>query len=177
MYQGANVFFNYTGNLQCNELGEESVSGNVGQIWWFQACTEITTNYAANGITDMFYNMPFSIEILNERCAKQFNVKPRWRWMPLWGGAWNITASSNIIFSNGLLDPWSGGGILHDLSDSLVAVVMPNAAHHLDLRFSDPADPIDVTQGRAKEMSYIKQWARNYYARNNLADPILVAQQ
>lgn len=41
-----------------------------------------------------------------------------------WGGR-NIAAGSNIVFSNGLLDPWHGGGVMDDVSKSLVAVVIP----------------------------------------------------
>lgn len=41
-----------------------------------------------------------------------------------WGGR-NIAAGSNIVFSNGLLDPWHGGGVLEDVSRSLTAVVIP----------------------------------------------------
>ena len=37
------------------------------------------------------------------------------------------------MFSNGLLDPWSSGGVLQNISDSLVAVIIPEGAHHLDV--------------------------------------------
>lgn len=36
--------------------------------------------------------------------------------------------TSNIVFSNGALDPWSVFGVLEDVSDSVVAVLIPDGA-------------------------------------------------
>lgn len=45
------------------------------------------------------------------------------------------------MFSNGLLDPWSSGGVLQNISDSLVAVIIPEGAHHLDVSAALPSEP------------------------------------
>lgn len=63
-----------------------------------------------------------------------------------------------LAFSNGVLDPWSGGGVLESVSDSLVAVVIPMGAHHLDLRSISTNDPAPLTEARQLEMTYISKW-------------------
>ena len=67
---------------------------------------------------------------------------------------------SQIIWSNGGLDPWHGGGFLTpgDPASGNHWVFMPNGAHHLDLRAPHPDDPPDVTAARQLEESIIRGW-------------------
>ena len=58
-------------------------------------------------------------------------------------------------FSNGLLDPWSSGGILRSVSKTVVSLIIPEGAHHLDLRGSNPHDPPSVIKTR---------FAANFYS-------------
>lgn len=67
-----------------------------------------------------------------------------------------------VFLSNGLLDPWSSGGVLYNLSSSTVAVIIPEGAHHLDLRASNPADPFSVRTARDVHRKFIRLWLRNY---------------
>ena len=68
--------------------------------------------------------------------------------------------ATNIVFSNGAQDPWSRGGVLKNLSDTLLAIVIPNGAHHIDLMFSDPADAAypDISWARDFERAQIAKW-------------------
>ena len=83
-----------------------------------------------------------------------------------YGGRKSARAASNIVFSNGQLDPWSTGGVLTNVSlpSSVIALLLPMGAHHLDLMFEDPADPPDVRQARAVEEAHIRKWIDEAYA-------------
>ena len=63
-----------------------------------------------------------------------------------------------FLYSNGDLDPWSGGGVTKSISDSLVAVMIHDGAHHLDLRHKNSGDPQSVIDARDLEKKYMKQW-------------------
>jgi len=81
-------------------------------------------------------------------------------WIPLWSGADQLQASSNIIFSNGALDPWHGSGVKENIGSSIFALLIKDAAHHLDLRSPHPADPNSVIQARQTEMNIIRGWLK-----------------
>jgi len=57
-----------------------------------------------------------------------------------------------------MLDPWWPGCILKTQAHDIIAIKIAGAAHHLDLRGSDPADPPAVRQARLQERDIINRW-------------------
>lgn len=71
---------------------------------------------------------------------------------------------TNIIFSNGELDPWRAGS-LNDIiqgNDKIHIKYIPKAAHHLDLREPNAEDPAEVTKARDEETAIIDKWITDY---------------
>lgn len=160
IFQAVNVYYNHTGNTQCLNTSQ-TATGNLGYIgWYYQACTEMVMPMCSNGVSDMFEPQQWDFKAFSDDCSQQFGVRPRADWATTAYGGKNISSHSNIIFSNGGLDPWSGGGVSVHISDSLVTIVIPEGAHHLDLRFNNPSDPQSVLKARALEVQYMKQWIK-----------------
>lgn len=56
------------------------------------------------------------------------------------------------------------------MSESLIAITIPEAAHHLDLRGANPADPQSVKEAREIEKYYIRKWIKEYYQERRQID-------
>lgn len=140
--------------------------GNDAMSWDYQACTELNTVQESNGVTDMFPVLEYNEELRQAYCRKTWNVTIRTEWpaIQFWGK--DIASSSNIVFSNGLLDPWHNGGPLVDVTDSIVAVLVEQGAHHLDLREANPQDPESVRVARYKEINQIIKWIQEAQKKN-----------
>ena len=91
---------------------------------------------------------------------------------------------SNIVFSNGLLDPWSAGGVYEDninpnlreevmfdedkvtiqniTENDVIALIIPFGGHHTDLMYSSESDPSCVSEARSTEASFVTKWIHKW---------------
>ncbi|WAQ98686.1 PCP-like protein [Mya arenaria] len=158
LFEAANIYFNYTGNTPCLNTSQQATA-SLGDLGWdYQSCTEMVMPMCTNGQMDMFEPSPWNFTDFSEQCYKRWKTRPRPDWISTqyWGK--QIQSVTNIIFSNGLLDPWSSGGVLESPGASLVPIIIKDGAHHLDLRASNPLDPPTVVAARTQEKNIIKMW-------------------
>ncbi|ETL97595.1 hypothetical protein L917_05163, partial [Phytophthora nicotianae] len=136
-----------------------------GNFWGYLECSELYMPMSSDGVNDVFPATAVNESQDDAACFEQWGVhlKPRWA-QTEFGGMKALRAASNIIFSNGNFDPWSGLGVLESLSPSVVAVPVPGGAHHLDLFFTHPLDPPAVTEARKTELKFVRQWIDEFYA-------------
>ncbi|XP_030021078.2 lysosomal Pro-X carboxypeptidase [Manduca sexta] len=144
---------------ECLNYTEGDNYGNLNASGWdYQACTEMVMPICTTGKNDMFEPSPWNFTQYAEVCHKKYNVYPRPNMARIEYGGAMLEAASNIVFSNGLLDPWAAGGILNSVSDSVKAVIIIDAAHHLDLMASNPSDPESVKMARQIHKDNIRKW-------------------
>lgn len=167
----SNVYYNTSGTLTCSNLNAPASGGLGDAAWNYQACSELVLPSSATGVKDFFPPQPFIESQYTQNCQQTESVSPRYTWIPLQYGGFNISAHSNIIFSNGDLDPWSGGGIRYTIKSSLPAILIHNGAHHLDLRFSSPNDPPSVVSARKLEAHYLMMWMQEWYTAEKVKSP------
>ncbi|KAK6742467.1 hypothetical protein RB195_010000 [Necator americanus] len=189
VYSAANIYYNSTGALEHNCI-DPSVCGDPGtaglgddQLGWpWQECSEIVIDMCARGgSNDFFWNecKGDSKALLAEQCEATFET---FNWTT---NVWNIRAvpllyglslagASNIILTQGQLDPWSAGGYQPGSSGDnqdrgLYVLQIPGAAHHLDLRTPNTCDPNTVTNARYQIVQILDCWIKGCSATPKLA--------
>ncbi|PKA52864.1 putative serine protease EDA2 [Apostasia shenzhenica] len=167
VFSAASLFYNYTGSQSCFDIGHETDTHGLNG-WDWQACTEMVMPMTITN-QSMFPPATYDYEQFGDRCMEKYGVRPRPHWITTEYGGYNIKQvlprfGSNIIFSNGLRDPWSRGGVLHNLSPTIVALVTQKGAHHLDLRSATKQDPSWLKEQRKLEVKIIKSWIDKYYS-------------
>ncbi|XP_048322126.2 uncharacterized protein LOC107415016 [Ziziphus jujuba] len=167
LYGAANVYYNYSGTATCFNLDDDSDPHGLGG-WRWQACTEMILPTGANNEESIFPESEWHYNDSASSCKYAFDIEPRRNWITTEFGGYDIQRvlkrfGSNIIFFNGLRDPWSGGGVLKNISSTIVAIVAKEGAHHVDLRFSTKEDPEWLKDVRKQEVNIIQGWISRYY--------------
>lgn len=134
--------------------------GSDGTAWDYQVCTQFVYLPSTNGKSDMFPPREFTLPDLAEYCSGKYGVAPDPDVLRIeFGGDAILTTASNIVFSNGRLDPYHNGGFLPSASAarspapgllvqqlfhaegaqpaaSITLLLIEKAAHHLGQSFS-----------------------------------------
>ncbi|KAF6146772.1 hypothetical protein GIB67_007486, partial [Kingdonia uniflora] len=136
--------------------------------WEWQTCTEMVFPIGIDNTT-MFQSSPFDLKAYTNNCEAVFHVTPRPHWVTTEFGGHNIKSvlkkfASNIIFSNGLRDPYSIGGVLQNISDSVVAISTAQGSHCLDILNALPSDPEWLITQRNSEIKIVQGWIADYNA-------------
>merc|ERR1712226_1442393 len=154
-------------NRKCYDFGD-FFSSETLDGWDWQTCSDLVIPIG-NGPNDtMFPASPFVYKEYRDYCVSKFGVEPRPHWMTTNFGVHHIKRvlhkfGSNIIFSNGLRDPYSSAGILENISDTILAVYTKEGSHCLDIVPARSGDPEWLINQRKKQVKIMKQWFHKYY--------------
>ena len=168
----AGVFNNASGSAgACYTLPKSTDDDDeYDGIWDYQWCTELMpqeTYFAMDGMRDMFWRREDNATWVGDKCRGKFGPRtgvPRREWIAATtgGGVSGLAQASNIVFSNGAMDPWSSGGVMINLTTSVTAVIIDEGGHHTDLFFTHPDDPPSVVAARHTELELIRGWIENW---------------
>eukprot|EP01084_Bolivina_argentea_P209855 357381_1 len=124
------VYYNWTGKVECYNEGIDSIEfeeEDDGEVsWGYFTCTEIVMPHSSTGTDDMFWENTFNLTEYMEGCYNYYGTQPQPYWQSINWGGYDIGSAgiTNIVFSNGELDPWRGGGVQTNLSDSLPSIII-----------------------------------------------------
>lgn len=109
-----------TGTLTCFDPFAEFIQcadqtgcglGPDATAWDIQVCSEFSYFPITTNITDMFPPTKWTPSDLNTYCQQKYDIEPKISWSSIeWGREAILQDATNIVFSNGQFDPFSGGG-------------------------------------------------------------------
>ncbi|XP_047028735.1 putative serine protease K12H4.7 [Helicoverpa zea] len=131
--------------------------------WYYQTCTEFGYFQTVESNKTMFGNiLPvdyyyknckdlYGVEFDEER-VKQGVIKTN----KIYGGLTpNVT---NVVFTNGDMDPWHRISVLHDLSPDAPSIYIEGASHCADQSYPYNTENKNITAARIQIVKLLKKW-------------------
>ncbi|CAH8849494.1 unnamed protein product, partial [Trichobilharzia szidati] len=158
---------NYSGNQNCLNISG-SIAGLDASGWELQTCMEMTTPMCASGPVNIMPPLNWDLKAFSADCQGRYGVTPRVNWSTVEFWSKSVSTTTNVVFSNGEIDPWFAFSITNNSHVPLATVInIADAAHHLDLRSPNPADPESVVKARDIEKQKIIQWIKEWKVRSS----------
>ncbi|XP_027343372.1 lysosomal Pro-X carboxypeptidase-like [Abrus precatorius] len=159
----------YMRHRSCYDMNEYNHPTETNLGWRWQTCSEMVMPIGHERNDSMFPPAPFNMKRFVHDCWSLYGVLPQPHWVTTYYGGPDLKLilhrfASNIIFSNGLRDPYSSGGVLESISRSVIAVSTVNGSHCLDILSQKPSDPQWLVTQRNIEVKIIKGWIAEYQA-------------
>ncbi|XP_071909648.1 uncharacterized protein [Coffea arabica] len=159
----------YKKDESCYDMLEHARPTETNVGWQWQTCSEMVMPIGCGSNDTMFPPSPFNLPDFIKNCKSSYGVSPRPHWITTYYGGHDMKLvfqrfGSNIIFSNGLKDPYSSAGVRENLSSSLLAIYTVKGSHCLDIRAAKESDPSWLVAQRKLEVEIIEGWIKQYYA-------------
>eukprot|EP01006_Ploeotia_vitrea_P041066 TRINITY_DN66483_c0_g1_i1.p1 TRINITY_DN66483_c0_g1~~TRINITY_DN66483_c0_g1_i1.p1 ORF type:complete len:444 (+),score=239.47 TRINITY_DN66483_c0_g1_i1:120-1451(+) len=148
----------------CNSFDEDAfikslmMSNNPNRAWWWQKCVEFGYfKPGYDGTSVFFTNLP--VEHIVAYCERIFgipNMTPHIDATNRYYGGYNLHAT-NVMFSNGLLDPWHLLSINEGTAPQGVTATDYEAGHCGTLIDATDNDPPSLVASREALYSFIKK--------------------
>eukprot|EP00466_Bigelowiella_natans_P011168 jgi/Bigna1/72016/fgenesh1_pg.18_\ len=154
-------------NSKTNNNGSTpGLLGDISTLWNYQACAEMVLEPLTSDGLGFAIETDSQVAGVVERCRTRFRgLEPRIEWLrqSFGNGAQISQNARNIVFSDGEKDPWRVGGVPENAQElspdnSVIHIFIEGAAHHQDLRSSDPRDSLALRKARKVELENIKKW-------------------
>ncbi|CAG9864557.1 unnamed protein product [Phyllotreta striolata] len=153
------MYTNYTGRTACNDIN--SKYHDITEFaFGYQMCTELIMPKCSTD-ADMFITAPWDFDKFAKKCYKKYGTsssRPDWG-MLIYGGK-NLKYFSNIVFSNGEMDPYSCCGVSANVTSSVMAFDIIDAPHHVDLRNADMSDNNYIQSARQFHILALRKWLK-----------------
>ena len=155
------IAYNSSGTADCFDI----TGADIGyeDVWDYQICTELWSPVGTTNVTDVFPPYPWNSDAQVAYCTAKYGVYPRTDWVAINYGMSPLNAevlkyASNIMFTDGQLDPWLYGCVKSTSNPNLQVMIMRDSAHADDMHFATPQDPPDVITARLLEIQMIQAW-------------------
>jgi len=167
MREAVAVFYNATARpcFDINLIGNNETTLD-GRLWDYLSCGQLSMPFARDGVHDMFWPQPWEPVASAAGCLLQFGEQTRGFSAHIDYGGADLSSVSNIFYTNGDLDPWKPGGITANVSASVVAYILPDVGHHIDLMFTNPSTPPSVYTVREQQVASMKSWIEQHMSRS-----------
>lgn len=141
-------------------------NGSMARQWTYQTCTEFGFFQSSDYPTQPFGNY-FPIDFFVQQCIDIFGSKFNRKFIERsieftnnYYGGLNLTVS-NVLFPNGLIDPWHALGVLHEINPSARPLIISGTAHCADMYPDSEDDPQSLKDARKKIKYAIGQFLQN----------------